>query len=349
MQKYLVASVYRDQGDEGTPTFCDPQIVWGESTEAACEAGRYPNSTDREGRLWGAPEALAVVNPDGSMSYLTRNDTRMVDEAKRIAIDYTDTSGKQKYLVASVYLYPECEGVPCITDPQIVWGVTSKLACEAGRYPNGRNKEGELLGTPTALAIVNPDGGLSYLTHYASRMVDETYNKAIDYTKEAAASWDIEKFIERISKEPGPKGHWLRNHLTILGNAFIKTRINISGVEELIVANQGWLFCGDVMKVAPEQQSGVDWRDVTDEMVSEYIDKLVNSLYTHESYKALHWLSSIKYDDTSLERQKALLECMEKLLPDSVEAFTEGPVVNVPIAERLMLMKSRMLEHIANL
>ena len=84
-------------------------------------------------------------------------------------------------------------------------------------------------------------------------------------------------------------------------------------------------------------------------MVDKLFDQLINSFSAIEASKALHTLSSIKYDDTSLERQKALRECMEKLLPDSTEAFMEGPVVNIPMAERLMLMKSRMLEHIANL
>ena len=262
MQKYLIASVYRDQGDEGFPTFCDPQIVWGVSAKSACEAGRYPNSTDSIGRLWGAPEALAIVNPDG---------------------------------------------------------------------------------------------GLSYLTHYAYRMVDELCHKAIDYTKEAPATetdkgkWDFAKFIDRISKEPDPRGPWLRKTLKVIDQSCVKTKFNTPGVMESIIANDGWLFCGEPIKMAPAQMQGVYWEDVTDEMVDRLFDQLINSFSANESNKALHWLSSIKYDDTSLERQKALRECMEKLLPDSVEAFTEGPVVNVPIAERLMLMKSRMLEHIANL
>ena len=256
MQRYLVASVYRDQGDEGTPTFCDPQIVWGVSAQSACKAGRYPNSTDKEGRLWGAPEALAIVCPDGK---------------------------------------------------------------------------------------------LSYLSHYDYRLVDEAHSKAIDYTNEAAPSWDILKFIERILTEPAPRGPWLRNKLKFLGKSYVKTKFNQPGVTESIVADEGWLYCGEPLAVAPDQLKGVDWEDVTDEMVDKLCDQLINSFSAIESGKALHWLSSIKYDDTSPERQKALLECMEKLLPESVEAFTEGPVVNVPMAERLMLMKSRMLEHIANL
>lgn len=256
MQRYLVASVYRDQGDEGTPTFCDPQIVLGVSAKSACKAGRYPNSTDKEGRLWGAPEALAIVCPDGK---------------------------------------------------------------------------------------------LSYLTHYGYRLVDEAHSKAIDYTNEAAPSWDILKFIERISTEPAPRGPWLRNKLKFLGKSYVKTKFNQPGVTESIVADEGWLYCGEPLAVAPDQLKGVDWEDVTDEMVDKLFDQLINSFSAIESSKALHRLSSIKYDDTSLERQKALLDCMEKLLPDSTEAFTEGPVVNIPMAERLMLMKSRMLEHIANL
>jgi hypothetical protein len=256
MQKYLVASVYRDQGDEGTPTFCDPQIVWGVSAKAACKSGRYPNSTDKEGRLWGAPEALATVCPDGR---------------------------------------------------------------------------------------------LSYLTHYCYRLVDEAHSKAIDYTHEPEPSWDIQKFIDRILTEPAPRGPWLRNKLKFLGKSFVKTKFNQPDVTESIVADEGWLYCGEPLAVAPDQLKGVDWEDVTDEMVDKLFDQLINSFSAIESSKALHMLSSIKYDDTSLERQKAILDCMEKLLPDSVEAFTEGPVVNIPMAERLMLMKRRMLEHIANL
>lgn len=256
MQKYLVASVYRDQGDEGTPTFCDPQIVWGVSAKSACKAGRYPNSTDKEGRLWGAPEALAIVCPDGK---------------------------------------------------------------------------------------------LSYLSHYDYRMVDETYNKAIDYTKESAHDWNLVKFIDRISNEPDPRGPWLRKTLKVLDNSFVKTSFHQPGVTESIVANEGWLYCGEPLEVVPTQLKGVDWDDVTDEMVDTLFDKLVNSCTAIESYNALQWLSSIKYNDTSLERQKALRECMEKLLPESVEAYFEGPVVNVPMDERLMLMKRLMLEHIANL
>lgn len=256
MQKYLVASVYRDQGDEGTPTFCDPQIVWGVSAKSACKAGRYPNSTDKEGRLWGAPEALAIVCPDGK---------------------------------------------------------------------------------------------LSYLSHYDYRMVDDTYSTAIDYTKESAPGWNLMKFIDRISHEPAPRGPWLRKTLNVLDNSFVKTNFHQPGVTESIVANEGWLYCGEPLAVVPTQLKGVNWDDVTDEMVDTLFDKLLNSCTTFESYNALQWLSSIKYDDTSLERQKALRECMEKLLPESVEAYFEGPVVNVPMDERLMLMKRLMLEHIANL
>lgn len=255
----------------------------------------------------------------------------------------------QRYLVASVYRDQGDEGVPTFFDPQIVWGKSAEDACKAGRYPNSSDKEGRFWGKPTALAIVGPDGGLSYLTHYAYRMVDELCNKAIDYTKEAAPSWDILKFIERISTEPAPRGPWLRNKLKFIGKSFVKTKFNQPGVTESIVADEGWLYCGEPLAVAPDQLKGVDWEDVTDEMVDKLFDQLINSFSAIEASKALHTLSSIKYDDTSLERQKALLECMEKLLPESVEAFTEGPVVNIPMAERLMLMKSRMLEHIASL
>lgn len=255
----------------------------------------------------------------------------------------------QRYLVASVYRDQGDEGVPTFSDPQIVWGVSAKSACKAGRYPSSIDKEGRLWGAPEALAIVCPDGSLSYLTHYAYRMVDELCSKAIDYTKNPAPSWDILKFIERISTEPAPRGPWLRNKLKFLGKSYVKTKFNQPGVTESIVADEGWLYCGEPLAVAPEQLKGVDWEDVTDEMVDKLFDQLINSFSAIESNKALHWLSSVKYDDTSLERQKAILDCMEKILPDSTEAFMEGPVVNIPMAERLMLMKSRMLEHIANL
>ena len=255
----------------------------------------------------------------------------------------------QRYLVASVYRDQGDEGVPTFCDPQIVWGVTEQSACKAGRYPNSTDKEGRLWGAPTALAIVCPDGKLSYLSHYDYRLVDEAHSKAIDYTKESAPVWNIRKFIDRISTEPAPRGPWLRNKLKFLGKSYVKTKFNQPGVTESIVADEGWLYCGEPLAVAPDQLKGVDWEDVTDEMVDKLFDWLINSFSAIENGKALHQLSSIKYDDTSLERQKAMLECMEKLLPESVEAFTEGPVVNIPMAERLMLMKSRMLEHIANL
>lgn len=255
----------------------------------------------------------------------------------------------QKYLVASVYRDQGDEGVPTFFDPQIVLGKSAEDACKAGRYPNSTDKEGRIWGKPTALAIVCPDGSLSYLTHYAYRMVDETCNKAIDYTNEPMPRWDIQKFIERISKEPAPRGPWLRKTMKVHGNSFVKTNFHQPGVTESIIADGNWLYCGEPLAVEPTQLQGVDWEKVTDEMVEKLFDQLINSFSAIESNKALHWLSSVKYDDTSPERKKAITECMEKLLPDSVEAFTEGPVVNVPIEERLMLMKSLMLEHIANL
>ena len=256
MQKYLVASVYRDQGDEGTPTFCDPQIVWGVSAKSACKAGRYPNSTDKEGQLWGAPEALAIVCPDGK---------------------------------------------------------------------------------------------LSYLSHYDYRMVDETYNKAIDYTNEAAPSWDILKFIERISTEPAPRGPWLRNTLKVLDNSFVTTNFNQHGVTESIVANEGWLYCGEPLAVAPTQLKGVNWDDVTDDMVEKFLQQLSDSFSLHAAYNAINLLASFKYNDTSLERQEKAKECLEKLLPDSVEAFFEGLAINIPTEERLKAIKYRMIEYITNL
>lgn len=163
------------------------------------------------------------------------------------------------------------------------------------------------------------------------------------------AQWDINRFAKRIATEPSPRGDWLRKYLHVVCDDTIKTKFNDPDMTESIVANPSWLFCGEPHTKLPTLLKGVAWNDVTDEMVDKLFDQLINSFSAIENGKALHQLSSIKYDDTSLERQKAILDCMEKLLPESVEAFTEGPVVNVPMAERLMLMKSRMLEHIANL
>jgi hypothetical protein len=163
------------------------------------------------------------------------------------------------------------------------------------------------------------------------------------------AQWDINRFAKRIATEPSPRGDWLRKYLHVVCDDTIKTRYNDPDMTESIVANPSWLFCGDAHPNLPTLLKGVAWHDVTDEMVEKFIQQLSDSFSLYEAGKALHLLSAFKYSDESLDRQKAVTECMEKLLPDSVEAYTEGPVINIPIEERLMSMKYKMLEYIANL
>jgi hypothetical protein len=164
------------------------------------------------------------------------------------------------------------------------------------------------------------------------------------------AEWDVVRFAKRISTEPAPRGDWLRKYLHIVCEDTVKTRFNDPDViKESIVANQCFLFCGELIAMCPAQLKGVAWHDVTDEMVDKLLQQLSDSFSLYEAGKALHLLSAFKYSDESLDRQKAVTECMEKLLPDSVEAYTEGPVINLPIQERLMSMKYKMLEYIANL
>jgi hypothetical protein len=118
---------------------------------------------------------------------------------------------------------------------------------------------------------------------------------------------------------------------------------------ESIVANPSWLFCGEAHTKLPTLLKGVAWHDVTDEMVEKFLQQLSDSFSLHAAYNAINLLASFKYNDTSLERQEKAKDCLEKLLPDSVEAFFEGLAISIPIEERLKAIKYRMIEYIANL
>lgn len=163
------------------------------------------------------------------------------------------------------------------------------------------------------------------------------------------AKWDFKHFAERIATEPSPRGDWLRKYLHVVCDDTIKTKFNDPDVTESIVANTSWLFCGEAHPELPSLLKGVDWHNVTDEMVDKLIQQLSDSFSLHAASNAINLLASFKYNDTSLERQEKAKECLEKLLPDSVEAFFEGPAINIPIEERLKAIKYRMIEYITNL
>lgn len=163
------------------------------------------------------------------------------------------------------------------------------------------------------------------------------------------AQWDIKRFAERIATEPSPRGDWLRKYLHVVCDDTIKTKFNDPDVTESIVANTSWLFCGEAHPELPSLLKGVDWHQVTDEMVDKFLQQLSDSFSLHAASNAINLLASFKYNDTSLERQEKAKECLEKLLPDSVEVFFEGPAINIPIEERLKAIKYRMIEYITNL
>ena len=163
------------------------------------------------------------------------------------------------------------------------------------------------------------------------------------------AKWDFKRFAERIATEPSPRGDWLRKYLHVVCDDTIKTKFNDPDVTESIVANSSWLFCGEAHSELPSLLKGVDWHNVTDEMVDNLLQQLSDSFSLYAASNAINLLASFKYNDTSLERQEKAKECLEKLLPDSVEAFFEGPVINIPIEERLKAIKYRMIEYITNL
>lgn len=163
------------------------------------------------------------------------------------------------------------------------------------------------------------------------------------------AQWDINSFAKRIATEPSPRGDWLRKYLHVVCDDTIKTRFDDPDMTESIVANPSWLFCGEAHSELPTLLKGVAWHDVTDEMVEKFLQQLSDSFSLHAAYNAINLLASFKYNDTSLGRQEKAKECLEKLLPDSVEAFFEGLAINIPIEERLKAIKYRMIEYIANL
>lgn len=163
------------------------------------------------------------------------------------------------------------------------------------------------------------------------------------------AKWDIKRFAERIATEPSPRGDWLRKYLHVVCDDTIKTKFNDPDVTESIVANSSWLFCGEAHSELPSLLKGVDWHHVTDEMVDKLLQQLSDSFSLHAASNAINLLASFKYNDTSLERQEKAKECLEKLLPDSVEAFFGGLAINIPTEERLKAIKYRMIEYITNL
>ena len=163
------------------------------------------------------------------------------------------------------------------------------------------------------------------------------------------AKWDIKRFADRIATEPSPRGDWLRKYLHVVCDDTIKTKFNDPYVTESIVANSSWLFCGEAHSELPSLLTGVDWHHVTDEMVDKLLQQLSDSFSLYAANNAINLLASFKYNDTSLERQEKAKECLEKLLPDSVEAFFEGPAINIPTEERLKAIKYRMIEYITNL
>lgn len=171
------------------------------------------------------------------------------------------------------------------------------------------------------------------------------------------APWNLRRFSQAIRNRKLPGIHLLHRYLkatkTQVVTKYSDPSYKDKNVKDYAVADEKYLYCGEVDHRCPTVFTGIDWGSVTDEMVDSFLDTMQIELAEYEVNKALVTLASVNQDDTSEERGKKLKEILEKLMPERVESFIglSHDLPNTQESQEFMLfdIKYTLLNHIANI
>lgn len=171
------------------------------------------------------------------------------------------------------------------------------------------------------------------------------------------APWNLRRFSQAIRNRKLPGIHLLHRYLkatkTQVVTKYSDPSYKDKNVKDYAVADEKYLYCGEVDHTCPTVYTGVDWGSVTDDMVDSFINAMQIELAEYEVNKALITLASINQDDMGAERCKKLKELLEKLMPERVGGFI-GLAHDLPntqeTQEYLMFdIKYELLNHIAKI
>lgn len=169
------------------------------------------------------------------------------------------------------------------------------------------------------------------------------------------APWNLHRFSQAIRERKLPGIHLLHRYLkatkTQVVTKYSDPSYKDKNVKDYAVADEKYLYCGEVDHTCPTVYTGVDWGSVTDEMVDSFLDTMQVELAEYEVNKALVTLASVNQDDTGAERCKKLKEILEKLMPERVEGFI-GLAHDLPLSAQEYVVfdvKYELLKHIAEI
>lgn len=171
------------------------------------------------------------------------------------------------------------------------------------------------------------------------------------------APWNLRRFSQAIRDRKLPGIHLLHRYLkatkTQVVTKYSDPSYKDKNVKDYAVADEKYLYCGEVDHTCPTVYTGVDWGSVTDDMVDSFLNAMQIELAEYEVNKALITLASVNQDDTGAERGKKLKEMLEKLMPERVEGFI-GLAHDLPNTQEsqeyvMFDIKYELLNHIAKI
>ncbi len=171
------------------------------------------------------------------------------------------------------------------------------------------------------------------------------------------APWNLRRFSQAIRERKLPGIHLLHRYLkatkTQVVTRYSDPSYKDKTVKDYTVADEKYLYCGEVDHTCPTVLTGVGWGSVTDEMVDYFLDTMQIELAEYEVGKALVTLASVNQGDTSAKRGKDLKELLEKLIPEKVEGFIglAHDIPNTQESQEFLLfdIKYELLNHIAEI
>ncbi len=164
--------------------------------------------------------------------------------------------------------------------------------------------------------------------------------------------WDLPRFIQALRKRKPEEEAWFKRYLQVdhdsISTKYGNPDYSDPNTKDFVVADEKYLYCGEVNSDLPTVFEGVEWDKLTDEKVDTWITGMMNSFAVYEENKSITLLSSIKLEDTSKERVEKLKDVMTKLMPEKLEAYI-GLSFDMPEKDLYMHMKYQLIEYIANL
>lgn len=190
---------------------------------------------------------------------------------------------------------------------------------------------------------------------YISDMLSPKIEQSVNEKAAQPAPWNLRRFSQAIRKRKLPGIHLLQRYLKATKTQVVTKYANPSykdkNVKDYAVADEKYLYCGEVDHRCPTVYTGVDWGSVTDEMVDSFLDNMQIELAEYEVGKALITLASVNQDDTSAERGEKLKEILKKLMPERVEGFI-GLAHDLPLGSHgyeMFNIKFELLKHISRI